>query len=126
MKNFRPFAETYIEVTMPLDEKTIAVFEDSERYAYILEDIYNAQSNTAYESVSCTMTVLFDFVTLEAYFSINTICETTEGYTDSESNVNIDLDPETAEYFKSEALKHLFRNMNAMKACQPVRVIVSA
>lgn len=125
MKNFRPFAETYIEVTMPLDEKTIAVFETSERYAYILEDIHSAQNNTAYESVSCTMTIAFDFVSLETFFSIETICRTSDGYIDGNGNINIDLAPETAEYFKTEALKHLVRNMNAMKACQPSHTTVS-
>lgn len=126
MKNFRPFAETFIEVTMPLDEKVIEVFEASEQHAYLLDDLYSAQNNPAYESVSCTMTVVFDFISLETFFSLETFCKTADGYTDSSGNMNIDLDPEMADYFKTEALKHLVRNMNAMKACQPSKVTVSA
>lgn len=52
MKNFRPFSETFIEVAMPLDEKTIEALENSEQYAYLLDDLYSALNNPAYESVS--------------------------------------------------------------------------
>lgn len=125
MNNFRPFDETYIEVTMPLDDKTITALTQSERYAALLDDLYSAQDNSAYETVSCTMTVAFDFVSMATFFSIETICCTTDGYTDKIGTSNIDLDPITAEYFKAEALKHLMRNMNAMKACQPSHTAVS-
>lgn len=125
MKNFKPFAENYTEVTIPLDEKVITAFEQSEQYAYLLEDFYRANINPAYDSVHLTMTVAFDFNSMETFFSLNTVCWSIDGVS-CDGNINIDLDPVTAEYFKNEALKYLARNFTAMKACQIGQVTVSA
>ena len=71
------------------------------------------------------MMVAFDFKSMETFFSINTICRSDEGI-DSEGEYNITFDDVTAEYFKTEALKHLAKNFTAMKACQIGRIAVSA
>lgn len=54
MNNFKPFSDTYTEVTIPLDSKMIAAFEQSE-YAYLLEPLYRANANPSYSSVSLVM-----------------------------------------------------------------------
>ena len=125
MNNFKPFAETYTEVTIPLDEKMITAFEQSEQYAYLLEPLYRANENPAYSSVYITLTVSFDFKNMETFFSIETICRSDEGI-DSEGEYNITFDDVTATYFKNEALKHLAENFRAMKACQIGKIAVSA
>ena len=124
MNNFKPFAESYTEVTIPLDEKVITAFEQSE-YSYLLEDFYSANANTAYDSVYCTLTVSFDFKSMETFFSFNTVCKCDDGIA-CDGNVNIDFDPATAEYFKNEALKYLVGNFGAMRACQIGKIAVSA
>lgn len=124
MNNFKPFAETYVEVTIPLDEKVITAFEQSE-YSYLLEDFYSANANSAYDSVYCTLTVAFDFKSMETFFSRNTVCKCDDGIA-CDGNVNIDFDPATAEYFKNEALKYLVGNFGAMRACQIGKIAVSA
>lgn len=124
MNNFKPFAETYTEVTIPLDEKVITAFEQSE-YSYLLEDFYSANANSAYDSVYCTLTVSFDFKSMETFFSLNTVCKCDDGIA-CDGNVNIDFDPATAEYFKNEALKYLVGNFGAMRACQIGKIAVSA
>ena len=124
MNNFKPFAETYTEVTIPLDEKVITAFEQSE-YSYLLEDFYSANANPAYNSVYCTLTVAFDFKSMETFFSLNTVCNCDCGIA-CDGNVNIDFDPATAEYFKNEALKYLVGNFRAMRACQIGKIAVSA
>lgn len=125
MNNFKPFANSYAEVTLPLDEKMITAFEQSEQYAYLLEDFYRENSNPAYSSVGVTMTVAFDFSSMETFFSLNTICKGDEGI-DSEGEYNITFDDVTAEYFKQEALKHLAKNFTNMQACNIGRIAVSA
>lgn len=125
MNNFKPFADTYTEVTIPLDEKVITAFEESEQYAYLLEDFYRANANPAYDSVYCTLTVAFDFKSMETFFSLNTVCKCDDGIA-CDGNVNIDFDPVTAEYFKNEALKYLAGNFTEMKACRIGLVAVSA
>lgn len=124
MNNFKPFASSYLEVVLPLDEKMITAFEQSE-YAYLLEHLYRANANPAYKSVSCTMTVSFDFKSSETFFSLNTICQCDEGI-DSEGEYNITFDDVTANYFKNEALKYLVGNFGAMRACQIGKIAVSA
>lgn len=125
MNNFRPFAESYVEITLPLDEKIITAFEQSEQYAYLLEPLYNASENPAYSSVGVTLTVSFDLKSAETFFSLNTICRSDEGI-DNEGEYNITFDDVTAEYFKTEALKHLASNFGAMRACQIGKIAVSA
>ncbi len=125
MNNFKPFSETYTEITIPLDNKVLTAFEQSEQYAYLLEDFYRESANPAYDSVYCTLTVAFDFKNMETFFSLNTICKG-DGCMDCDGNVNIDFDPVTAEYFKNEALKCLVRNFGAIRACQIGKVAVSA
>ena len=123
MNNFRPFSDTYMEVTIPLDSKMITAFEQSE-YAYLLKPLYRANENPAYSSVGVTMTVAFDFSSMETFFSIETICRSDEGI-DSEGEYNITFDDVTAEFFKREALKHLSENLGAMMACSIGRIAVS-
>ena len=125
MNNFKPFAETYTEVTIPLDSKMITAFEHSEQYAYLLEPLYRANANSSYSSISLTMTVFFDFQSMETFFSLNTICRNDEGI-DSEGEYNITFDDTTATYFKREALKHLAENFGAMMACSIGKIAVSA
>ena len=125
MNNFRPFSNTYTEVTIPLDSKMITTFEQSEQYAYLLEPLYRANENPSYSSVGVTLTVAFDFSNMEVFFSINTICRSDESI-DTEGEYNITFDDVTAEYFKSEALKHLASNFGAMRACQIGKIAVSA
>lgn len=113
-----------MEVTIPFDEKIITAFEQSE-YSYLLEDFYSANANPAYNSVYCTLTVSFDFKSMETFFSLNTVCKCDDGIA-CDGNVNIDFDPATAEYFKNEALKYLVGNFGAMRACQIGKIAVSA
>lgn len=124
MNNFKPFAETYEEIVLSLDSKIITAFEQSE-YSYLLEDFYSANANSAYDSVYCTLTVSFDFKSMETFFSLNTVCKCDDGIA-CDGNVNIDFDPATAEYFKNEALKYLVGNFGAMRACQIGKIAVSA
>lgn len=124
MNNFKPFSDTYTEVTIPLDSKMVTAFEQSE-YAYLLEPLYRANENPAYSSVYLTLTVSFDFQSMETFFSLNTISRSDEGI-DSEGEYNITFDDVTAEYFKNEALKHLISNFRAMGACQIGKIAVSA
>lgn len=124
MNNFKLFSGNYVEVTLPLDERIITAFDNSE-YAYLLEDFYRENSNPAYSSIGLTLTVAFDFKSMETFFSLNTICVNDYGV-DSGGDINIDLDPVTAAYFKNEALKYLAENFTAMKACQIGRITVSA
>lgn len=125
MNNFRPFAESYVEITLPLDEKIITAFEQSEQYAYLLEPLYRASENPAYSSVGLTLTVSFDFKSMETFFSIETICQSDEGI-DTEGEYNITFDDVTATYFKQEALKHLAGSFGAMRACNIGKIAVSA
>lgn len=123
--NFKPFSETYTEVTIPLDDKVITAFENSEQYSHLLNDFNNANANSAYTNVYCTMTVAFDFESMETFFSINTVCNSYDSI-DCDGTNNIDFDPITAEYFKGEALKYLAQNLEAMKTCCIGRIAVSA
>ena len=124
MNNFKPFADTYTEVTIPLDSKMIAAFEQSE-YAYLLESLYRANENPAYSSAYIALTVSFDFQSMETFFSLTTICKGDEGI-DSEGEYNITFDDVTATYFKNEALKHLISNLGNMRTCNIGRIAVSA
>lgn len=125
MNNFKPFTNNYVEVVLPLDSKMITAFEQSEQYAYLLEPLYRANDNPAYSSVGVTLTVSFDFKGMETFFSLETICRSDEGI-DNEGEYNITFDDVTAEYFKTEALKHLASNFGAMRACQIGKIAVSA
>lgn len=125
MNKFTPFAGSYTEVTIPLNEKAVEAFEQSGEYSYLLEDFYRANINPTYDSVHLTMTVAFDFDSMETFFSLNMVCRSIDGVS-CDGNINIDLDPVTAEYFKNEALKYLARNFTAMKACQIGQMTVSA
>lgn len=125
MNNFRPFSDTYMEVIIPLDSKMITAFEQSEQYAYLLEPLYRANDNPAYSSVGVTLTVSFDFKSMETFFSINTICRGDEGI-DCEGEYNITFDDVTATYFKNEALKHLRSNFQNMMACNIGKIAISA
>ena len=124
MNNFRPFSETYVEIVLPLNEETVIALEQSE-YAYLLDNFNRASENPAYSSVGVTMTVAFDFSSMETFFSLNTICRSDEGI-DNEGEYNITFDDTTATYFKSEALKHLAENFGAMRACSIGKIAVSA
>lgn len=124
MNNFKPFSDTYTEVTIPLDSKMITAFEQSE-YAYLLEPLYRANANSSYSSVFLTLTVSFDFQSMETFFSLTTICKGDEGI-DSEGEYNITFDDVTATYFKNEAMKHLISNLGNMRACNIGRIAVSA
>lgn len=126
MIGYNPFAGTYLTVTIPLDDAMVEALANSEQYTYLLHDLYSAEENTAYVSAYITLTVAFDFMYGETYFSINTICRTADGTIDSSSDENIELDAETADYFKAEALKHLAKNFKAMQKCSPARVAVPA
>ena len=72
MNNFRLFANSYVEIVLPLEEKTVKALEQSE-YAYLLNDFNRANENPAYSSVGLTMTVSFDFKSMETFFSLETI-----------------------------------------------------
>lgn len=126
MTGYNPFAETYLTVTMPLENSMVEALANSEQYSHLFNDLYDAIDNPAYTGVCITLTVAFDFTDGETYFTINTMCYTADGYTDSSSEANIELDAETADYFKKEALKHLAHNFKAMQKCHPARVAVPA
>lgn len=123
--NFNPFADTYTKVTIPLDDKVIAAFESSERYSHLLNDFNSANSNNVYTNVYCTITIAFDFESMETFFSINTICTNDDLEVWDETNDFIDFDPITAEYFKKEALKYLSQNLKAMDMCKAGQLAVS-
>ena len=124
MNNFRPFANSYVEIVLPLEEKTVKALEQSE-YAYLLDNFNCESENPAYSSVGVTLTVAFDFSSMETFFSLNTVCRSDEGI-DGIGEYNITFDDMTATYFKNEALKHLRSNLQNMMACNIGKIAISA
>lgn len=112
--------------TAILDNAMVEALANSEQYAYLLHNFYDAMDNPVYTGFCITLTVAFDFTDGETYFTITTMCYTADGSTDINADENIELDAETADYFKAEALKHLAKNFKAMQKCSPARVAVPA
>lgn len=116
MNNFKPFASTYTEVTLPISNETLEAIANSE-YSYALDDYHIEKNNPAYANVFCELTVSFDLVRSETYFELKTVCICNDGATDS-SGTYVEFDPKTAEYFRAEAMRTILQNFNSMARCR--------
>ena len=115
--NIKAFEDGATEITFILTDEAIEFLKNA-GYDDLLEAYNNALNNANVVEVFCKMTVAF--ITDSVY----DLCFTLSTYTyfnksdDHDIDImNITLDRETAEYFKSQALKTLKRNFKDMQKC---------
>lgn len=108
------FEDSYIEITLPLTRESISKIDDTE-YSYILNDLRSECSHNPRKSdVWCEIKVGFDLKNGGAYFALNTITAYDDEPYDMSVLPRIDFDPETAEYFKKEAVGAVLESLSAM------------
>ena len=116
--NIKAFEDGATEITFILTDEAIEFLKNA-GYDDLLEAYNNALNNANVVTVFCKMTVAF--ITDTVY----DLCFTLSTYTyfnksdDHDINyiIGISFDRETAEYFKSQALKTLKRNFKDMQKC---------
>lgn len=125
MNNIRPFASEYIEITIPLSDEGIALLE--ERNPEALHDYYFGAENANAVCVECEMKVIFAIEINETFFmlNVNTYYDDEDALMDG-SGIYLDLDCETAEYFKAEALTKLMCSTGVMAKCRCNSTIATA
>lgn len=121
----RPFDSEYIEITMPLSDEGIAFLE--ERNPEALHDYYSSAENANAVGVECEMKVIFAIEINEAFFmlNVNTYYDDEDALRDG-SGTYLELDGETAEYFKAEALTKLMCSTGVMAKCRCNSTIATA
>lgn len=115
----------YFEITMPLSDEGIAVLE--ERNPEALHDYYSSAENANAVGVECEMKVIFAIDINETFFmlNVNTYYDDEDALRDG-SAIYLDLDGETAEYFKAEALTKLMCSTGVMAKCRCNSAIATA
>lgn len=116
--NIKAFEDGATEITFILTDEAIEFLKNA-GYDDLLETYNNALNNANVVTVFCKMTVAF--ITDTVY----DLCFTLSTYTyfnksddhDIDYIIGISFDRETAEYFKSQALKTLKRNFKDMQKC---------
>lgn len=116
--NIKAFEDGATEITFILTDEAIEFLKNA-GYDDLLEAYNNALNNANVVEVFCKMTVAF--ITDAVY----DLCFTLSTYTyfnksddhDIDYIIGISFDRETAEYFKSQALKTLKRNFKDMQKC---------
>lgn len=116
--NIKAFEDGATEITFILTDEAIEFLKNA-GYDALLETYNNALNNANVVAVFCKMTVAF--ITDTVY----DLCFTLRTYTyfnksddhDIDYIIGISFDRETAEYFKSQALKTLKRNFKDMQKC---------
>lgn len=116
--NIKAFEDGATEITFILTDEAIEFLKNT-GYDDLLETYNNALNNDNVVEVFCKMTVAF--ITDTVY----DLCFTLQTYTyfnetddhDIDYIIGISFDRETAEYFKSQALKTLKRNFKDMQKC---------
>ena len=116
--NIKAFEDGATEITFILTDEAIEFLKNA-GYDDLLEIYNNALNNANVVEVFCKMTVAF--ITDSVY----DLCFTLSTYTyfnksddhDIDYIIGISFDRETAEYFKSQALKTLKRNFKDMQKC---------
>lgn len=116
--NIKAFEDGATEITFILTDEAIEFLKNA-GYDDLLETYNNALNNANVVEVFCKMTVAF--ITDSVY----DLCFTLSTYTyfnksddhDIDYIIGISFDRETAEYFKSQALKTLKRNFKDMQKC---------
>ena len=116
--NIKAFEDGATEITFILTDEAIEFLKNA-GYVNLLETYNNALNNDNVVEVFCQMTVAF--ITDTVY----DLCFTLSTYTyfnksddhDIDYIIGISFDRETAEYFKSQALKTLKRNFKDMQKC---------
>lgn len=116
--NIKAFEDGATEITFILTDEAIEFLKNA-GYDDLLEAYNNALNNANVVTVFCKMTVAF--ITDTVY----DLCFTLSTYTyfnksddhDIDYIIGISFDRETAEYFKSQALKTLKRNFKDMQKC---------
>ena len=116
--NIKAFEDGATEITFILTDEAIEFLKNA-GYDDLLEAYNNALNNDNVVAVFCKMTV--------AFFTdgVYDLCFTLSTYTyfnksddhDIDYIIGISFDRETAEYFKSQALKTLKRNFKDMQKC---------
>ena len=116
--NIKAFEDGATEITFILTDEAIEFLKNA-GYDDLLETYNNALNNANVVVVFCKMTVAFFTDT------VCDLCFTLSTYTyfnksddhDIDYIIGISFDRETAEYFKSQALKTLKRNFKDMQKC---------
>ncbi len=116
--NIKAFEDGATEITFILTDEAIEFLKNA-GYDDLLEAYNNALNNDNVVAVFCKMTVAFFTDT------VYDLCFTLSTYTyfnksddhDIDYIIGISFDRETAEYFKSQALKTLKRNFKDMQKC---------
>lgn len=116
--NIKAFEDGATEITFILTDEAIEFLKNA-GYDDLLEAYNNALNNDNVVAVFCKMTVAFF---TDAVYDL---CFTLSAYTyfnksddhDIDYIIGISFDRETAEYFKSQALKTLKRNFKDMQKC---------
>lgn len=116
--NIKAFEDGATEITFILTDEAIEFLKNA-GYDDLLEAYNNALNNDNVVEVFCKMTVAFITDT------VCDLCFTLSTYTyfnksddhDIDYIIDISFDRETAEYFKSQALKTLKRNFKDMQKC---------
>lgn len=116
--NIKAFEDGATEITFILTDEAIEFLKNA-GYDDLLEAYNNALNNDNVVAVFCKMTVAFF---TDAVYDL---CFTLSTYTyfnksddhDIDYIIGISFDRETAEYFKSQALKTLKRNFKDMQKC---------
>lgn len=115
------FEKNYFEVIIPLDAGAIAILEKKCPEAVI--DLNKAIASDSVKKAWCEMRCSFEFSTGNVYFDILTIKMYDEECCDAETvEQAIELDPETARYFKKKVIAFLAKNFSSMLKCEPFSI----
>ena len=115
--NIKAFEDGATEITFILTDEAIEFLKNA-GYDNLLEAYNNALNNDNVVEVFCQMTVAFITDTVyDLCFTLSTYTYFNKSDNHDIDIMNITLDRETAEYFKSQALKTLKRNFKDMQKC---------
>lgn len=115
--NIKAFEDGATEITFILTDEAIEFLKNA-GYDDLLEAYNNALNNDNVVEVFCQMTVAFITDTVyDLCFTLSTYTYFNKSDNHDIDIMNITLDRETAEYFKSQALKTLKRNFKDMQKC---------
>lgn len=116
-KNINPFVSEYLKITIPVTDEGIALLK--ERNPEALQCYYEQLENQSAVCVVCDMDIAFNIAMNETYFMFNV----TTYYSDEDAPMDgtgeyLDLDNETAEFFKAKAIETIKQNIHLMKKCR--------
>ena len=115
--NIKAFEDGATEITFVLTDEAIEFLKNA-GYDDLLEAYNNALNNDNVVAVFCKMTVaFFTDAVYDLCFTLSTYTYFNKSDNHDIDIMNITLDRETAEYFKSQALKTLKRNFKDMQKC---------